>query len=62
MRGTKPRVHLVHYNFRPLDCEEGDEQIARELEPEGNDENKEQGGGNDENKEDDKNDGGDNNN
>ena len=52
----------MHYNFRPLDCEQGDKQIVRELEPEGNDENKEQGGANDENKEDDKNDGEDNNN
>ena len=48
----------MHYNFRPLDCEEGDKQIERELKPESNnDENKEQGDGNDENKEENKNDG-----
>ena len=51
-------VHLLHYNFRPLDCEEGDKHIERELKQESNnDENKEQGGGNDENKDEDKNDG-----
>ena len=48
----------MHCNFRPLDCEEGDKKVERELKPEGNDdENKEQGDGNDENKEEDKNDG-----